>query len=219
MLATDAKNWKNPNRSEFILDGRKFRRQCVNVIDIMWGRIYFSMCEHFERKTNLKWLQACGSNVCGHEVILKTGASPPEEHYWTLAEYSLVGLQSKQVCGWCSQYRTALCSVTSRQTRNLCDLTQNWPTLTQLSMATSVCQWIKGFLSVRQQLVKLRKFSSSTRTISTGVPQGCVLSQLLFSLYINDCTSKDTSVKPLKFADDTTLIGIIQDSDKSAYRQ
>ncbi|XP_043079821.1 cytosolic sulfotransferase 12-like [Puntigrus tetrazona] len=50
------------------------------------------------------------------------------------------------------------------------------------------------------------------RTTSTGAPQGCVL-------YTNDCTSKDTSVKLLKFVDDTTIIGLIQDSDESAYRQ
>ncbi len=69
------------------------------------------------------------------------------------------------------------------------------------------------------ELVRLGKFSSSTRTTSTGAPQGCVLSPLLFSLYTNDCTSKDPSVKLLKFADDTTLIGLIQDGDESAYRQ
>ncbi len=91
--------------------------------------------------------------------------------------------------------------------------------LTQLSVPTSVCQWINSFLTDRQQLVRLGKFSSSTRTTSTGAPQGCVLSPLLFSLYTNDCTSKDPSVKLLKFADDTTLIGLIQDGDESAYRQ
>ncbi len=91
--------------------------------------------------------------------------------------------------------------------------------LTQLSVPTSVCQWITSFLTDRQQLVRLGKFTSSTRTISTGVPQGCVLSPLLFSLYTNDCTSKDPCVKLLKFADDTTLISLIQDSDESAYRQ
>ncbi len=67
--------------------------------------------------------------------------------------------------------------------------------------------------------MRLGKFSSNTCTISTGAPQGCVLSPLLFSLYTNDCTSKDPSVKLLKFADDTTLIGLIQDGDESAYRQ
>ncbi len=93
------------------------------------------------------------------------------------------------------------------------------PKLTQLSVPTSVCQWINSFLTDRQQLVRLGKFSSSTRIISTGAPQGCVLSPLLFSLYTNNCTSKDPSVKLLKFADDTTLIGLIQDGDESAYRQ
>ncbi len=91
--------------------------------------------------------------------------------------------------------------------------------LTQLSVSTSICQWITSFLTDRQQLVRLGKFSSSTRTISTGAPQGCVLSPLLFSLYTNDCTSKDPSVKLLKFVDSTTLIGLIQDGDESAYRQ
>ncbi len=93
------------------------------------------------------------------------------------------------------------------------------PKLTQLSVPTSVCQWITSFLTDRQQLVRLGKYTSSTRTISTGAPQECVLSPLLFSLYTNDCTSKDPSINLLKFADDTSLIGLIQDGDESAYRQ
>ncbi len=47
MLATDAKNGKNLTRSGFFYDGQKFWRQCVNVIDITWGRIYFSTYENF----------------------------------------------------------------------------------------------------------------------------------------------------------------------------
>ncbi len=34
----------------FFYDERMFRRQCVNVIDTAWGRIYFSTCENFRRK-------------------------------------------------------------------------------------------------------------------------------------------------------------------------
>src|SRR4029434_10005831 len=46
-----------------------------------------------------------------------------------------------------------------------------------------------------------------------------VLSPLLFSLYTNDCTSGDLSVKLLKFADDTSVIGLIRDDDESVYRR
>ncbi len=55
---------------------------------------------------------------------------------------------------------------------------------TQISVPTSICQWITSFLTDRQQLVWLGKFSSSTRMISTGAPKGCVLSPLLFCLYM-----------------------------------
>ncbi|KAI2651795.1 putative RNA-directed DNA polymerase from transposon BS [Labeo rohita] len=58
--------------------------------------------------------------------------------------------------------------------------------LNQLSVPSSICQWITSFLTDRQQLVRLGKFTSSSRTT-------------------NDCTSKDLSVKLLKFADDTTV--------------
>ncbi len=91
--------------------------------------------------------------------------------------------------------------------------------VTQLSVSTSNCQWITSFLTDRQQLVRLGKLTSRTLTISTGAPQGCIISPLLFALYTNDCTSKDLSVKLLKFADDTTVIGLIKDGDESAYRQ
>ncbi|KAK0144339.1 Serine/threonine-protein kinase SMG1 [Merluccius polli] len=69
-----------------------------------------------------------------------------------------------------------------------------------------------------QQHVKLGKHVSDSQSINTGSPQGCVLFPLLFSLYTNSCTSSHQSVKLLKFADDTTLIGLISDGDESAYR-
>ncbi|KAK0144347.1 RNA-directed DNA polymerase from mobile element jockey [Merluccius polli] len=90
--------------------------------------------------------------------------------------------------------------------------------LSQLSVPDSTCRWITDFLSDRKQHVKLGKHVSDSQSISTGSPQGCVLSPLLFSLYTNSCTSSHQSVKLLKFADDTTLIGLISDGDESAYR-
>ncbi len=43
-------NTENRTWSEFFYDGRKFQRQCVNVIDTSWGRIYFLTCENFRWK-------------------------------------------------------------------------------------------------------------------------------------------------------------------------
>lgn len=57
--------------------------------------------------------------------------------------------------------------------------------------------------------MKLGKHLSHSISLSTGPPQGYVLSPPLFSLYTNDLISNDASVKQLKFSDDTTLVGLI----------
>ncbi|KAK3571095.1 hypothetical protein QTP86_001787 [Hemibagrus guttatus] len=89
--------------------------------------------------------------------------------------------------------------------------------LFQLNVPDSMCSWITDFLTNRPQFVRLGMHVSDLQHISTGSPQGCVLSPLLFSLYTHGCTSGHQSVKLLKFADDTTLIGLISDGDESAY--
>ncbi len=48
---------------------------------------------------------------------------------------------------------------------------------------------------------------------------GCVLSPLLYSLYTHDCTATHSSNVIVKFADDTTVIGLITDNDETAYRE
>src|SRR4029434_1239101 len=74
-------------------------------------------------------------------------------------------------------------------------------------------------MSDRKQRVRLGKLVSEPRTISTGAQQGCVLSPLLFSLYTNNCNSSCDSVKLLKFAENTPLIGLISTGDEAAYRK
>ncbi len=47
MLATDTKTQKIEPYPHFFCDGRKFRRQRVNVLDITWGHVYFLTCKYF----------------------------------------------------------------------------------------------------------------------------------------------------------------------------
>ena len=100
--------------------------------------------------------------------------------------------------------------------------------LSELGVSSSICQWIKNFLTDRPQRVKMGSHTSSSLNLSTGSPQGCVLSPLLYSLYTYDCTPtrpyqpcKPTTPSGnyiIKFADDTTVVGLISDGDESAYR-
>ncbi len=90
--------------------------------------------------------------------------------------------------------------------------------LQNLGLNRSLCSRILDFLTGRSQVVRMGNNTSSPLTLNTGAPQGCVLSPLLYSLYKHDCAATHSSNVIIKFADDTTVIGLITDNDETAYR-
>ena len=76
-----------------------------------------------------------------------------------------------------------------------------------------------SFLTDRPQTVRMGTQTSSTLTLSTGSPQGCVLSPFLYSLNTHDCVPAHHSNVIVKFADDTTVMGLISNGDETAYRE
>lgn len=102
---------------------------------------------------------------------------------------------------------------------NTINLVNLFNKLMDMDIDINLCYWIHDFLSQRTQRVRMGSLSSQPLTLSTGAPQGCVLSPWLFSLYTNSLTSTHSSVSILKYADDTTIIGLITNNNEYHYRE
>ena len=76
--------------------------------------------------------------------------------------------------------------------------------------------WFKSYLLSRQQCVKIRHNNSSLLPVLSGVPQGSILSPLLFLIYINNIPNYVVSSSTLMFADNTKCYKTIaQPSDST----
>ena len=71
----------------------------------------------------------------------------------------------------------------------------------------------------RPQVVRVGSNTSGMLILNTGAPQGCVLSPLLYSLFTHDCMSRHDSNTIIKFAEHTTVVGLIANNDETAYRE
>lgn len=69
--------------------------------------------------------------------------------------------------------------------------------LSNMDVIPSLAQWKLDFLTDRQQYVRVGH--NQSETIVTNVPQGGVLSPLLFILYTNDCVTHHSNCTLIKF--------------------
>ncbi|KAK3549579.1 hypothetical protein QTP86_005236 [Hemibagrus guttatus] len=88
-----------------------------------------------------------------------------------------------------------------------------------LGLNTSLSNWILDFLTGRPHSVWIGNSISSTTTLSTGAPQSCVLSPLLFTLLNHDCAAMHSLNYIIKFANDMTVVGLISKNNESVYRE
>lgn len=79
--------------------------------------------------------------------------------------------------------------------------------LSRYGLRGKLHDWLKCYLSDRNQVVVVNGIKSSKQDISCGVPQGSVLGPLLFLLYVNDLPD-NVSIKNnlIMFADDNSYL-------------
>ena len=89
--------------------------------------------------------------------------------------------------------------------------------LEALGLNPALCNWVLDFLTGRPQVVKVGNNISILLILNTWAPQGCVLCPLLYSLFTHDCVAMHASNSIIKFADHTTVVGLITNNDETAY--
>ncbi|KAL4104718.1 hypothetical protein QTP88_020000 [Uroleucon formosanum] len=78
-------------------------------------------------------------------------------------------------------------------------------TLDSLGIGEPLLSWFRSYITNRIQWVTVDSTSSDHFTPSSGVPQGAVLSPLLFALFVNSAVSVLHHAKLLIFADDMKI--------------
>ena len=85
--------------------------------------------------------------------------------------------------------------------------------LSTFNIDAVMVKWVLDFLTCKPQAVRANGALTQKWLSSTGSPQGCVLSPLLYMEYTSDCRSNYDGRHLLKFADDTLLLSLLQDGE------
>ena len=79
--------------------------------------------------------------------------------------------------------------------------------LSKYKLPSHITRWFRSYLTCRSQYVVVDGSVSSKRMVTSGVPQGSILSPLLFILYLNDISTLPfpSSISLTLYADDILL--------------
>ena len=87
--------------------------------------------------------------------------------------------------------------------------------LKSLNFEETVINWVKSYLTGREQKVLANGTYSTPLPITQGVPQGSVLGPLFYIIYANDLSKVVKNCKIALYADDTVLYTADESFDKS----
>jgi len=78
-----------------------------------------------------------------------------------------------------------------------------------LGLPGSLCFWIRDIITNRPQVVRIGDCTSST----------LIMSPALFTLFTHECSATHSTNMVVKFADDTTVVGLISDKNETTERR